>query len=116
MKIRAKSIFSWVVSFLIAGIFMMAGVTKVVGQKTQVEQFESWGYPHYFTYVVGVIELAIASTLLFPKLKYFGALGAIVVMLGAIITLIINNQTHMVIAPIIVLLLAILQLQISKKQ
>ena len=56
--------------------------------KTLKEEFEAYGYPPYFFYLIGILKLTFSSLLLFglkfPELTLYGASGMVVLMLGAI--------------------------------
>ena len=49
-----------IASFLLAGLYLLAGGAKLGG--AQVEQFETWGYPAWFQYLIGVGEVAAGAS------------------------------------------------------
>ena len=55
--------------------------------------FVGWGYPVWFTYVIGVVEVAGALAILVPRLATWAALVLGTVMLGAVVTLILHPGT-----------------------
>lgn len=79
---------------------------NLLGSDATTADYERWGYPTWFHYVTGVLELSAAGLLLFSKTRRHGAgLGGIV-MAAAAITLIVNGEFAHSLAPISVLLLA----------
>ena len=50
------------------------------------KDFQEWGYPIWFVFVVGAIEVAGAGLLLIPALRFYGALLLAADMLGATVT------------------------------
>ena len=93
-----------VVSIVLALLFLFQGVTKLAGM--MVEQFGAWGYPAWFQYLIGVAETAAGVGLLIRKTRFHSAAAVIVVMLGAIFTLLRAGQMGQVVVPIVTLLLA----------
>jgi len=91
------------VSIVLALLFLFQGVTKLAGM--MVEQFGEWGYPAWFQYLIGVAETAGGVGLLVKKTRFHAAAAMIVVMLGAIFTLLRAGQMGQVAVPVIVFLL-----------
>jgi putative oxidoreductase len=82
----------WVLSALLAFIFLIAGVPKLAGAEGHVRHFVTWGYPDWFRLVVGAVETVSAGLLLVPRLAFYGALGIVAIMAGA-------TYTHLVRVP-----------------
>ena len=59
----------WIV---LGGMFIVAGGAKLMGSHSQVEHFALWGYPLWFLYVVGVVEVAGGLCLFIPKRNFMG--------------------------------------------
>jgi len=84
---RSRNILLWVAIGLLILLFTLQGGAKVMGAEHEVVAFtERWGYPLWFMYAVGVLELAGAAGLLLPSLRAWAALGLVGLMLGAIST------------------------------
>ncbi len=83
MASKTRTVGAWVLSALLAALFLMAGVTKLMGVPAHVERFAHWSYPDWFRLVVGAVETAPAVLLLIPRTAAFGAAGIMTVMLGA---------------------------------
>lgn len=86
--------------------FLMSGGTKLAGQQMHVEGFIRWGYPIWFMYLTGLIEV-VAAALLWPqRTRLIGALLLVGTMLGAIATHVVNGEAAAAGAPAVLLLMA----------
>jgi len=92
MNPKTKNIISWVIAVLVAGLFLMAGRGKLMGDPATVANFEKWGYSNSFMMIIGVLEVLGAIGLLIPKFRSLAALGLIGIMLGAAGTHIMNSE------------------------
>ena len=84
---KGKIITTWVLSGLIALAMLGAGISKLTGAEEQVKGFAAMGYPTWFLYVTGVIEVVGAILLLIPKTAAFGVLLLGATMVGAVVSL-----------------------------
>ena len=73
----------WVLQALLAAAFLMAGLSKLMGQEMMVENFEKIGLGQWLRYLTGAIELFAAVLLLVPRFSAVGALLLVCTMLGA---------------------------------
>lgn len=105
---KGKTIALWVLSGLLAALFLMAGGSKLAGVERHVQGFEHWGYPQWFRLVIGAVEVISAVVLLIPRMAFFGAGALMVVMAGAVYTHLFraNGEGLMAIAPLVLLGLA----------
>jgi putative oxidoreductase len=103
---RGKSIAVWVLSGLLAALFLFAGGQKLLGAGGAVEHFSEWGYPPWFRVVIGLIEIAGGLLLLVPSVAFYaaGALG--MVMIGAIYTLLTKGGPDVPVPIVCLLVLA----------
>ena len=85
----------YVIMGLLTLAFAMAGGTKLLGQEMHVENFIRWGYPAWFMYVTGLVEVGSVILMWIPKTRFYGALGLVGTMLGAFATHIVNNEPEM---------------------
>ena len=65
------------------------------------------GVPGWFQYLIGVAETAAGVGFLMKKTRFLAAVAMIVVMLGAIFTLVRDGQTAQAAVPVISLLLCL---------
>ena len=83
--ILAQHIMVWILSLLVAFIFLRFGVAKLVSAPNMVEEFNRVGLGQWFRYFTGSLEVAGAIGLLVPNASRPGALLLMMVMVGAII-------------------------------
>src|SRR6201988_3336344 len=83
---RAGLISLWVVQIALAGMFLLAGSSKLVGAPAMVGLFDAIGIGQWFRYLTGLIEVGSALALLVPSVAVFGALALAVTIVGAITT------------------------------
>jgi len=83
---RAGLIALWMVQIALAGMFLLAGGSKLLGAPAMVGLFEAIGIGQWFRYLTGLIEVGSAVALLVPSIAVFGALALVATMVGAIVT------------------------------
>ena len=83
---RAALIALWVVQIALAGMFLLAGGSKLLGASAMVALFDAIGIGQWFRYLTGLIEVGSALALLMPAFAVFGALALVPTMIGAIAT------------------------------
>ena len=76
----------WGTQVALAGMFLLAGYSKLSGIPEMVAMFDAIGLGQWFRYLTGTIEVVSAVALLVPSLAVFGALALIPTMVGAILT------------------------------
>ncbi|HEY0604407.1 MAG TPA: DoxX family protein [Herpetosiphonaceae bacterium] len=86
--------------------FLLFGGGKLAGAQMNVDNFTRWGYPIWFMYLTGLIEV-VGAVLLWPqRTRLIGALLLVATMLGAIATHLVNNELAFAAMPVVLLLLA----------
>jgi putative oxidoreductase len=107
---KRKTIALWVLSGLLAALYLMAGGSKLAGVERHIQGFEHWGYPQWFRLVVGAAEVISAVLLLIPRAAFFGAGALVLMMAGAIYTHLLRatGEGAMAIPPLVLLGLAAL--------
>ena len=83
---RAGLIALWIVQIALAGMFLLAGGSKLLGVPAMVGLFDAIGIGQWFRYLTGLIEVGSALALLVPSFAVFGALALVATMVGAIVT------------------------------
>ena len=83
---RSGLIALWVVQIALAGMFLLAGGSKLLGAPAMVTLFDTIGIGQWFRYVTGLIEVGSALALLVPSIAVFGALALVPTMIGAVAT------------------------------
>jgi putative oxidoreductase len=83
---RTGLIALWAVQIALAGMFLLAGSSKLLGDPAMVGLFDAIGIGQWFRYLTGLIEVASALALLVPSFAVFGALALVPTMVGAVVT------------------------------
>jgi len=83
---RSGPIALWVVQIALAGMFLLAGGSKLLGAPAMVALFDTIGIGQCLRYVTGLIEVDSAIVLLVPSIAVFGALALVPTMVGAVAT------------------------------
>jgi putative oxidoreductase len=81
---RSGVIALWVVQIALAGMFLLAGGSKLLGTPAMVALFDTIGIGQWFRYVTGFIEVGSAIALLVPSIAVYGALALVPTMIGAV--------------------------------
>jgi len=76
----------WAAQLALAGMFLLAGGSKLGGAPAMIALFDAVGVGQWFRYVTGLIEVGSAVTLLVPSVAPFGAMALAATMAGAILT------------------------------
>jgi len=84
----------------------------VFGYPSYPEKFARWGYPSWFSFVVGGLEILAAVLLVHPRRRFLGAVILLFVLTGGVTTHIINHDSisDSVAAPVHLVLAAIVAL------
>ena len=85
----------WIVTVLDAAFMALAGWSKFGNPDTWIGMFEGWGYPAWFSFVIGAGELGLAIVMLVPRFASYAATGLIVIMLGALGTVLVHSDGRM---------------------
>lgn len=107
---RAITVLAW----LLAASFIAGFVTKFMPGETffgppYSVKFVDWGYPSWFRFVVGAGELVGGIMLLLPRYRFAGCLLLGVILEGAIVTHVVNDNPigESIAAPVTLLLMVI---------
>jgi putative oxidoreductase len=103
---KGMKITAWVLSALLTLSFLLAGGGKLAAVEDNVATFAHFGYPLWFMYVTGAIEVLCAAGLWIPRLRGLSALGLVVTMLGAVATHLIHDGVSAAIPAIVMLALS----------
>ncbi len=101
MSDKTKNIIGWIAQVLMIAGFAFFAITKLTGNPEVVANFERWGYPDGFVYLIGAVE-AIGALLLFtPRTAGYGALLLIGTMFGAVATHLMKGEAAFIGMPLI---------------
>ncbi len=115
MNTKTNNIIVWILAGLLAFAFFGSGVTKLIGAEIQVKNFDSWGYPQWLRYPIGLAEIAFAVGLLLAKYRTYTIYAIYFWAIVAIITHFQAGQVSMIGGPIIFAVLNTLLLWRWKK-
>jgi len=94
-------ILTWALAaFFVLGFAINTFAVKLVGP-----EYKRWGYPDWFHFVSGGLELVVALLLPAALTRPFGVALGIAIMLAAIATVIRHREVHRAVPPLIVLVL-----------
>src|ERR1700751_3549420 len=81
---RSGVIALWVVQIALAGMFLLAGGSKLLGAPAMVALFNTIGIGQWFRYLTGFIEVGAAIALLVPPIAVYGALALVPALIGGV--------------------------------
>ena len=84
-----------IITPLITLIFVASGGAKLLGLEFELEAFERWGYPLWFMYVTGVVEVIGGLVIWVKRLRLITSVGLNCVMIGAMATHLLNAEWPM---------------------
>jgi uncharacterized membrane protein YphA (DoxX/SURF4 family) len=93
-----------VLAVLLGLVFLASGVPKVAG--FDLQNFARFGYPGWFFYMVGVMEVAGGLLVFVPATRRYGAAVIACVMVGAIVTHLKMGEAGETIPPAVLLAMA----------
>ena len=115
MTTKTKNVITWILAVILALAFTGAGITKLLGADMQIKNFQSWGYPLWLRFPIGLIELAFAIGLLIPGYRKITIYGIFIWTLVAIITHLQAGQANMIGGPVFFSVFAAVILFLSKE-
>jgi uncharacterized membrane protein YphA (DoxX/SURF4 family) len=114
-KSRGAAIGIWILTALLALLYLSAGASKLAGAQIHVEHFAGWGYPDWFRLVVGAIEVAGGIGLLMPNLAFYAASLLGLNMLGAAYTELFRGTPARAIFPFVLFCLLVLLASLRRR-
>jgi putative oxidoreductase len=88
------------VSGLLTLAFLAAGATKLAGMEVYIQNYQKWGIPLFFLYVVGASEVIFAIGLWIRRFSGVAALGLVFLMIGAVGTHVKAGEMNALMIPI----------------
>ncbi|WP_342553257.1 DoxX family protein [Paenibacillus sp. FSL R7-0652] len=108
-----KKVLGYVFLVVLAGVFVMTGVSKVTGTEMMMETFDSFSYPTWTMYLIGGLELLSAVGLLIPLTRILASGILTFIMIGAVGSHLIYAQYAAVPFPAVLLVANIVVLLVS---
>ncbi len=100
ISLKIAIVMLWIVTVLVAALMALAGQAKFTRPDVWTGMFLDWGYPAWFSFVIGGAEFGGALLLIFPRFATYAATGLAIIMAGALVTVIVNSSSLGVGAPI----------------
>ncbi len=95
----------WIV---LGAMFIMAGGAKLMGNHSQVVHFAQWGYPPWFLYLTGIIEVGGGICLFIRKAQFYGIVVLSITMVGAALTHLRAGEMGAFPVPVVLLCLLVM--------
>jgi hypothetical protein len=95
---------SWIqgLTGALSAFFALGFVINTFAVKKVGPEYERWGYPDWFHFVSGGLELLVALTLPATVTRPFGVALGCAIMLAAIATVIRHRESHRAVPPFVV--------------
>lgn len=97
-KINWPSVLRWV----LAAFFAFGGIGNIFASETILADYQRWGYPGWFHFLTGLIELSVAALLIARPRHPYGAVLGSAVMLAAAGTVIVHGEYSHALPPLVV--------------
>jgi hypothetical protein len=108
-KVEHMSKISWrpVLAWALAAFFVAGSLGNIFAARSIIEEYARWGYPTWFHFVTGSLELTTAALLVWAPTRLWGAALGCTVMCAALGTVIIHGEYGHAAPPLVVAGLAI---------
>lgn len=84
-------------------VFLASGGAKLASLEFETVAFERWGYPLWFMYLTGAVEVAGGIGLLIRRFSALAAAGLAMMMVGAVATHVVHAEWGMLAAAAVIL-------------
>jgi DoxX-like protein len=93
-KVEQRSRIPWrqVLAWTLAAFFVAGSLGNIFATRSIIEEYVRWGYPHWFHFVTGSLELTTAVLLARAPTRLWGAALGCTVMGAALGTVIIHGE------------------------
>jgi hypothetical protein len=108
-KVEQMSKISWrqVSALALAAFFVVGSLSNIFALGSIYEEYLRWGYPHWFHFVTGSLELTTAVLLAQARTRLWGAALGCTVMLAALATVTLHGEYGHGVPPLIAATLSI---------
>lgn len=108
-KVGLMSKISWrqISALALAAFFVVGSLSNILAPPSIYREYLQWGYPYWFHFVTGSLELATAVLLAQERTRLWGSVLGCTVMLAAIATVTLHGEYGHGIAPLVVATLSI---------
>ena len=108
-KVGQMSKISWgqVSALALAAFFVVGSLSNIFAPGSIYEEYLRWGYPHWFHFVTGSLELTTAIMLAQARTRLWGAALGCTVMLTALATVTLHGEYGHAVPPLVAATLSI---------
>ena len=108
-NVERKSRISWrqVLPWVLAAFFVVGSLSNIIAPRPIFEEYLKWGYPHWFHFVTGSVELMSAVLLARARTRLWGSALGCTVMLAALATVTVHGEYGHGVAPLVAAMLSI---------
>jgi hypothetical protein len=103
----SKSSWSQVSALALAVFFVVGSLSNIFAPGSIYEEYLRWGYPHWFHFVTGSLELTTAVLLVRARTRLWGSALGCTVTLAALATVTLHGEYGHAVAPLVVATLSI---------
>lgn len=96
-----------VLPLVLAAFFVVGSLSNIVAPRSIFEEYLKWGYPHWFHFVTGSLELMTAILLVRARTRMWGSALGCTVMLAALATVTVHGEHGHGVAPLVVATLSV---------
>ncbi len=104
----SKMSWSQVLALALAAFFVAGSLSNIIAPRSIYEEYLEWGYPSWFHFVTGSLELTTAVLLARPQTWLWGSALGGAVMLAALATVTFHGDYGHGVAPLVAAALSIL--------
>lgn len=90
---------------IVSLFFVVGGLINIIAPAHITQDYERWGYPNWFHYLTGFLELLAALLIIIPMTRIAGSALGGAVMVAAVATLIWHGSFPRAIVPSVALLI-----------
>ncbi|MFL9939521.1 DoxX family protein [Paraburkholderia graminis] len=110
--------FSWrqILPLVLAAFFVLGSLSNIVAPRSIFEEYLKWGYPQWFHFVTGSLELMTAVLLARARTRLWGSALGCTVMLAALATVTVHGEYGHGVAPLVVAILSIVVGWITRRK
>ena len=103
----AKIAWGQVLALAISAFFVVGSLSNIIAPGPIYQEYLKWGYPRWFHFLTGSLELTTAVLLARASTRLLGSALGCTVMLGALLTVALHGEYGHAVPPVIVATLTI---------
>jgi len=96
-----------VLALALAAFFVVGSLSNIFAPGSIYEEYLKWGYPRWFHFVTGSLELTTAVLLARARTRLLGSALGCTVMLGALATVTLHGEYARAVPPLVIATLTI---------